>query len=162
MLTADDFITTAHHSILKVDINKFLGRALIPIRIGCLSRTGWPKVVSLWYVYAQGKFFCATQKNAKVVEYLKANPKCGFEVAGDLPPYRGVRGRGEAQLDDERGPEILQSLMTKYLQDQNSELAKFLLNRSHSETAIVIEPKSMFSYDYSGRMKGAILKTVTA
>lgn len=145
-----------------MNIDDFLSRALIPIRIGCLSRKGWPKVVSLWYVYAQGKFFCATQKTAKVVEYLKTNPKCGFEVAADLPPYRGVRGSGEAKLDDGRGSEILESLITKYLEDRNSELAEFLLKRSHSETAIIIEPKSMFSYDYSDRMKDAGLKTVPA
>ncbi len=115
--------------------------------------------VSLWYVYLEERIFCATQRNAKIIEYLSGNPKCGFEVAGDLPSYRGVSGWGYAILDKVRGVEILCMLIKKYLRDEKSSLAYFLLRRNENEMAIEITPLSMFSYDYSDRMKDIVVNT---
>jgi hypothetical protein len=135
----------------------------IPIRLACINVEGWPITVSLWYVYLEEKIFCATQRNAKIIEYLSGNPKCGFEVAGDLPPYRGVRGWGYAKLDKVRGVEILYMLIKKYLRDEKSSLANFL-RRNDNEMAIEITPLSIFSlsifsYDYSDRMKDIVVNT---
>jgi nitroimidazol reductase NimA-like FMN-containing flavoprotein (pyridoxamine 5'-phosphate oxidase superfamily) len=136
-----------------MNVNEFLTRTKIPIRLACTTTKDWPITISLWYAYIEEKFFCASQKNALVLKYLSKNSRCGFEVAGDLPPYRGVRGRGIAKLDEARGSEILQVLIKKYLKDEKSQLADFLLSRAQKEVAIEIKPLSMFSYDYSDRMK---------
>jgi hypothetical protein len=74
-----------------MNVNDFLTRTCVPIRLACVTIADWPITISLWYAYMEGKFFCATQKNAMILKYLSNNSKCGFEVAGDLPPYRGVR-----------------------------------------------------------------------
>jgi hypothetical protein len=105
------------------------------------------------------KFFCATQKNAMILKYLSNNSKCGFEVAGDLPPYRGVRGWGYAKLNGTRGSEILHILIKKYLKDEKTQLTDFLLRRANDEVAIEIKPLSMFHYDYSNRMNGIKINT---
>jgi len=102
---------------------------------------------------------CATQKNAVILKYLSKNSKCGFEVAGDLPPYRGVRGWGHAKLNETRGSEILHILIKKYLKDEKSRLADFLLRRAENEIAIEIKPSSVFHYDYSNRMNGIKVNT---
>jgi hypothetical protein len=47
----------------------------------------------------------------------------------ESPPYRGVRGRGIATLNDDRGEEILRRLIERYLGDSSSRLASFLLAR---------------------------------
>jgi hypothetical protein len=137
-----------------MNVNDFLTRACIPIRLACITIAGWPITVSLWYVYMEEKFFCATQKNAAILKYLSNNSKCGFEVAGDLPPYRGVRGWGHAKLNETRGSEILHILIKKYLKNENSQLADFLLRRAENEVAIEIKPLFEFHYDYSDRMNG--------
>jgi hypothetical protein len=142
-----------------MDVNDFLTRACVPIRLACVTIDGWPITISLWYVYMEEKFFCATQKNAAILKYLSNNSKCGFEVAGDLPPYRGVRGWGYAKLNETRGSEILHLLIKKYLKDDKSQLADFLLRRSEKEVAIEINPLSVFHYDYSNRMKGINVNT---
>lgn len=142
-----------------MEAKNFLTKATIPIRIACISGSGWPITISLWYVYLEEKLFCATSKNAKIIDYFRNNPKCGFEVAGDLPPYRGVRGWGNAKVDEGRGMEILRILINKYIRDENSQLANFLLKRSKNEMAIEINPLSMFHYDYSDRMKGIAVNT---
>ncbi|MDH3312264.1 MAG: pyridoxamine 5'-phosphate oxidase family protein [Nitrosopumilus sp.] len=61
----------------------------IPIRIAFIKPDGTPNVISLWYAIENEKIYCATQKTAKIVSYLKSNPKCGFEIAADKPPYGG-------------------------------------------------------------------------
>jgi hypothetical protein len=143
----------------NMNVREYLMDSCIPIRLACINVDGWPNNSILWYVYLEERIFCATQRNAKIIEYLSGNPKCGFKVAGDLPPYRGVRGWGYAILDKVRGVEILYMLIKKYLRDEKSSLAYFLLRRNENEMAIEITPLSMFSYDYSDRMKDIVVNT---
>ena len=58
---------------------KFIEDVHIPIRIACISESGYPMIVSLMYVYMDEKFFCATQGTSKLIKSLKTNSKCGFE-----------------------------------------------------------------------------------
>ncbi len=140
-----------------MNVNEYLTNSLIPIRLACINTEGYPITMSLWYIYLKEKFLCATGKNSRIIGYLSSNPKCGFEVASDLPPYQGVRGWGNAKLDKVRGVEILDVLIRKYLRDQESSLADFLRKRSKNEMAIEITPTSIFSYDYTDRMRGIIV-----
>ncbi len=125
----------------------------IPIRLAFLNSAGVPNIISLWYEQIDGKIFCATQKTAKIVSYLEKNPECGFEIAADKPPYKGTRGSGVAKIVEDRGEEILNLVMKKYLGDKVSTLQKILKKNSKNEVAIEITPKKLFHYDYSTRMK---------
>jgi nitroimidazol reductase NimA-like FMN-containing flavoprotein (pyridoxamine 5'-phosphate oxidase superfamily) len=129
-----------------------LDETVIPLRLACTSDAGWPVVVSLWYLYRDGVIWCATQRSSHVARVLAANPKCAFEVAGETPPYFGVRGQGTARLEPERGADVLESLIDRYLTDDNADLARWLRGRIETETAIAIEPVRMRSWDYSHRM----------
>ena len=126
----------------------------IPIRIGFIKPNGAPSIISLWYIDINGKIYCATQKTAKIIQYLENHPTCGFEIAADSPPYKGSRGEGTAKIIPSKGPEILKILIKKYLGDKESTLSKFLINHSKNEIAIEITPNKIFHYDYSKRMKG--------
>ena len=132
-----------------------LSDSRIPIRIAFLKPDGTPNVISLWYEEIEGKIYCATQKSAKIVSYLEKNSKCGFEIAADKPPYKGTRGTGLAKILDNRGEEILEILMDKYLGKKESNLSQILKNNAKTEVAIEITPQQVFHYDYSVRMKGA-------
>jgi nitroimidazol reductase NimA-like FMN-containing flavoprotein (pyridoxamine 5'-phosphate oxidase superfamily) len=112
-----------------------------------------PVVVSLWFLYADETLWCATQRSAKTVSLLRENPKCGFEIAGERQPYRGVRGQGIARIDSERGPAVLERLIARYLEDGNASLARWLRSRSDSEVAVAIRPSNFHSWDYSHRMR---------
>ena len=136
-----------------------LTNSKIPIRLACMSISDWPIVVSLWYTYMNEKVYCATQNTAKVVKYLRKNPKCGFEIAGDSFPYRGVRGYGKASIVENKGQEILRMLIQKYLTGKEAtisslKLYKLLLSKEHlqNEVAIEIIPSAMFKWDYKKRM----------
>jgi nitroimidazol reductase NimA-like FMN-containing flavoprotein (pyridoxamine 5'-phosphate oxidase superfamily) len=134
-------------------ITAFLQQMRIPIRLASVTSTGWPLVVSLWYLYENGRLYCATQKTAKIVAHLRREPRCAFEVAADLPPYRGVRGQGKAAIIPERGEEMLSRLLERYLKDTSSSLAQLLLARSADEVAIEIEPVALTTWDFTARMR---------
>ena len=140
-------------------IMECLTNSKIPIRLACMSISDWPIVVSLWFAYLNDKVYCATQNTAKVVKYLRKNPKCGFEIAGDSFPYRGVRGYGKASIVENKGEEILRMLIQKYLMGKETtisslKLYELLLSKEHlqNEVAIEIIPAALFKWDYKKRM----------
>ena len=136
-------------------IHDFLRDVRIPLRIACNGASGFPVLASLWFVPVGGKLWCATQRRASVMSLLTRDPRCAFEVSVEMPPYRGVRGTGVATLHDARGEEILRVLIERYLTDEDSKLADFLLARVDQETAIAIEPQTFVSWDYRERMGAA-------
>ena len=143
--------------IQKLDSQKLesmINDTKIPIRLACITLTGAPIVVSLWYTILDGKIYCATQKKAKIISYIQNNPIFGFEIATDSPPYRGVRGHGKVKVIEHMGKDILGILIDKYLGKKISTLSEFLRNNSENEVAIEITPEKLFTYDYSKRMKG--------
>jgi len=139
----------------RADLKQTLHFEKIPIRLAFIKSNGIPNVISLWHVYLNEKIYCATQKSAKIVSYLESSPKCGFEIASDKPPYKGVRGEGIVKILPEDGEHILNLLMDKYLGTKESILSKFLRDHSKKEVAIEITPSKVFYFDYSKRMKDA-------
>ena len=139
------------------NLEMLIPKEKIPIRISFMKSNGFPSVVSLWYTHADGRIYCAVQKTAKVVSYVKKNPKCGFEIAGDMPPYRGLRGEGTVRILHNKGKEVLETLIEKYLGAKESTLSRFLRDNSENEVAIEIVPQKTHSYDYSERMKDVMV-----
>lgn len=136
-------------------IHRFIQDEKIPIRVAFVKPNCAPGIVSLWYIVDNGKIYCAVQKSAKIVRYFQNNPTCGFEIAADKPPYKGIRGEGTVKILNETGAYVLDLLMDKYLGEKESILSKFLKSNSKKEIAIEITPQALFDYDYSKRMKGA-------
>lgn len=136
-------------------IQNYLQAIKIPLRLSCVDEAGWPVVLSLWFLYEDGYFSCATPERARVVGYLQREPRCAFEVAADEPPYCGVRGRAVATIDQETGLHILERLLVRYLGGTDNPLAETLLSRDVPEVAIRLEPQSFHSWNFSQRMKGS-------
>lgn len=134
---------------------EFLAETRVPVRIACNGASGFPVLVSLWFVPIGEALWCATQQSASVVSHLRRDGRCAFEVAEEASPYRGVRGQALASLNEDRAEPILRLLIERYLGTSNSKLAGWLLERAENETAIAIEPQTLVSWDYSGRMEPA-------
>lgn len=143
---------TPGEALPNESLEDYLRETVIPIRLACLDADGGPLVLSLWFLWREGAFWCATSPRARVVEKLRRAPRCGFEVARDTPPYRGVRGRGRAELVPERGGEILEALVDRYVGTRESRFARWLLARRDDEMAIRIVPTSLSSWDFARRM----------
>lgn len=133
--------------------SEYLDLMKIPLRLSCTTQSGWPVVVSLWYLYQDDVLICATQKSAKVVGYLVENPRCGFEIAEDRMPYCGIRGQARASIDEQAGGVVLETLLNRYLGGVDNPLAENLLAKKGTEVAIILKPRWVFTWDFSDRMK---------
>lgn len=134
-------------------VEQYLKESLYPMRLACLTSSGFPLVVSLWYLYDDGYIWCAVQEDCAVARILERDDRCGFEISANETPYLGVRGQGKAEMIPKRGAEKLQKLINRYLDESNKKLGDWLLSRSDTETAFRIDPEWFYSWDFSGRMK---------
>jgi hypothetical protein len=136
------------------EAERYLRDTVVPVRLACLTASGSPLVLSLWFVYREGALWCASRPRAHVVRHLERDPRCGFEVARDAPPYRGVRGQGRARVMRGEGGRLLADLLERYLGTTDSAFARRLLAGAADEVAIRIAPARLVSWDYAERMHG--------
>ena len=134
------------------EVDAFLDAAVIPMRLAAVGPTGWPLIVSLWFLRHGDEILAATRPSSTLVAFLTQEPKCGFEIAGDEPPYKGVRGRAEVIVDDHAGGPVLEMLLTKYLGGTSSPLAKKLMGNAADEVCLRLQPRSIISWDFTRRM----------
>lgn len=130
----------------------FLDASVIPLRLACVAPSGWPIVVSLWFARRGDELVCATQRSSSLVRALGRDPRCAFEVAGEEPPYRGVRGRASVAIEPDDGLATLSELLTRYLGDTESPFARRLLARTTPEVVLRLDPVEVSSWDYARRM----------
>ncbi|MFB6251353.1 MAG: pyridoxamine 5'-phosphate oxidase family protein [Halobellus sp.] len=155
-------------------LDEFLLERRIPVRLGCRTPGGHPWLVSLWYAWGDGdaiddaegdivsfsdadtgdspEIMCATSADADLVEFLRSDPEISFEVSTNEMPYRGVRGRGVADLEADTDERLLRSLFERYLGGTDNELASHLLSPGREEIRIRVTPKRLHTWDFSGRM----------
>ena len=133
-------------------IDAFLRDTVIPVRLACSDTEGVTLICSLWYLYDDGFIWCATQKSAALVRLLEGQQHCGFEIAPESMPYRGVRGQGSVTLMPAEGEVVLLRLIDRYLGKRDTGFAQWLVKRANQEVAIKIEPDWVTSWDFGSRM----------
>lgn len=133
-----------------------LDNCRIPLRLAFVDGHEFPRIVSLWFQYTKEGFLCATHKDSWIVEQLKRRSKVGFEIASNTPPYQGIRGTGTVDIFPLKEEPLLEDLVSRYLGDNKSEFAQFLLKRKKDELVLRINPIKMSSWDYSNRMQDAV------
>lgn len=135
-------------------VRDWLARTVVPIRLATSGRE-FPLVQSLWFLLDDDALWCCTQADSVLARRLAREPRCGFEVSPDAPPYRGVRGTGRAVLDPGAAASVLPRLIDRYLGPTPGPLAEWLLSRLDREVAIRIDGLALTSWDYSARMTPA-------
>lgn len=134
----------------------FLRDAVIPVRLGIDLGPGGPLVVSVWFAPEGLELVGATRPTSTLVRCLERRPDCGFEVAADAPPYRGVRGRARVELEPGAGAATLDRLLERYLGGVDSPLGARLRAQAADEVAFRIRPASITSWDYRDRMESSL------
>lgn len=129
----------------------FLNDSVIPVRLATNGSSG-PLVQSLWFAPDGLDLWCCTQRTSLLAKRLGRDSRVGFEVARDEPPYRGVRGTGDATLHTENVEETLRTLIRRYQGEERTQLSDWLLSRTESEVAIHVRAQTVSSWDYSPRM----------
>lgn len=136
-------------------VRHFLDEARIPMRLAVVSPSGFPSILSLWFLREGETLWCATKADARLTAQLEANGRVAFEVSCEAPPYRGVRGWGRARVVPGRGREMLERLLGKFQGGLETPLARRLLADADREVAIAIEPFRMVTWNYTRRMSEA-------
>lgn len=129
----------------------FLTTAAVPMRLAANTASGFPVVTPLWFAWSEGALWAASQPEAKIIKHLRRDGRCAFDISIETPPYRGVRGRGHASIE-EGGLDTLKGLLARYLGGASPQFQEWLLARSADECAIRIVPERLVSWDFSGRM----------
>lgn len=135
------------------EVDEFLDRTQVPLRIACNAAMEYPLLASLWFLPADGALWCATPRSAQIAKRLERDAACAFEISLEAPPYRGVRGQGRARLHVDRGEAVLRSLLDRYVGGTRTEFARTLLAKAADEVAIEIVPRSLVSWDFTERMQ---------
>ena len=126
------------------------------MRMSVATDSGWPLVVSLWFVPDGSELLGATRPTSTLVRCLEQRPRCGFEVAGDAPPYHGVRGRATVTLDRAAGAATLDRLLVRYLGGVDSPLAETLRASADDEVCLRLRPVALTTWDYRDRMASSL------
>ena len=137
----------------REQVEAFLDGAVIPLRLAAVAPSGWPVVVSLWFARDGETLVCATQESSPLVTAVRAEGRCGFEVAGCSPPYHGVRGRATVTVEPDRDLATLRRLVQRYLGSTEGRFAGWLLGRTTPEVVLRLHPVEVSSWDYRGRMQ---------
>ena len=135
------------------EVEAFLSSYRAPLRVAFQAQNGFPLICSLWFSYEGGRILCASNEKSRVVACAHTNPKCAIELAPNEPPYFGVRGRGNVSVLRQGGGELLGRLIDRYLEDRDSDLARWLLGRAEQEVCLSIELEWLTSWDYRDRME---------
>lgn len=139
-------------SLSRDDVEAFLEREAIPLRLSCHRPDGTLWMLSLWFRYREGTIQCATAASADVISFLEADPAVAFEVSTNEPPYRGVRGNGTATITPDPEKTVLRDLLERYLETTDGQLAGRLLDADREEVTIEIEPATVYGWDFTDRM----------
>lgn len=73
------------------------------MRLAYLAAGSQPRVVPIWWTFAQGRFIVITGPKADKVHHLRANPKVAFTIDTERPPYRVLLVDGEATVEEVEG-----------------------------------------------------------
>mgnify|MGYP001811685180 FL=1 len=122
------------------------------MRLAANTSSGFPVLLSLWFMPEGDELLAAVHRDARIVNRLRADPRCAFEIAPNEPPYFGVRGQGTASLDTAGASELLERLLVRYLGNTDSKLGRFLLSRADEELVIRLSPNWLGTWDYRERM----------
>ena len=134
-------------------IFSFLSENTIPIRLAVIQDKHL-LICSVWFSVDPETLVisCVSHRKSQLVKSLMADPRVGFEIALNEPPYKGVRGKGNAKLTQENVSNTLHEVIVHFLGSPDSNLARWLLGRAEEEYVIKITPSWITSWDYSERM----------
>ena len=112
---------------------------------------GW---AGIWFYFdaSTKQFVCASHERSKLIRVLEKVDRCGFEIATNDSPYRGIRGKAVATLGRANVDTSLRRLVDRYLGSTNAGLGQWLLSRVDEEYEIRLTPTWMTAWDYGQRM----------
>jgi general stress protein 26 len=144
--------------VTEAEVERFL-ESKLNIQLATIDEEGYPNIQPIWFYYDKesGKIYTGTQKTTKKIQNIRRNPgKIYFSIDDENFPYKGVKGRGEASISEDRQKNlaIVEKINLKYLGTLEHPLAKMLMDNTRNGTELVIEitPKFFSAWDFGKAM----------
>jgi general stress protein 26 len=103
------------------DVKDFLTTKVLNLHLGTIDEAGHADIHPVGYYYDQSdnKFYVLTGRESKKTSNLKKNQMVYFCVDDPKPPYKGVRGKGSAKIQEDVNFNIgiWEKIMVRYLGD---------------------------------------------
>jgi PPOX class probable F420-dependent enzyme len=141
----------------REEAERFL-ESKLNLQIATVDEKGEPNIQPVWFYYAkdEGKLLIITSKLAKKTQNLRNRPTIYFSIDDEKPPYRGVKGKGNANVveDPNRIVPQAEKISMKYLGTLDHPAAKEMADRSRNGEGVLVEisPKFFATWDF-GKMQ---------
>ena len=141
------------------ELKGFLANSKLNIHIGTLDAQGDPVIHPTWYYFDSGsiKFYIETSKNSLKVANLSRNNVVYFCVDDPNLPYKGVRGKGKANVHEDinHNIPIAEKIMVRYLGSLAHPMATSLMGSVKDGNSVILEitPSYFSTWDYGEKRK---------
>ena len=140
-------------SMTRDEAEKFL-ESKLTLQLATTDEKGEPNIQPVWFYYDkdEGKLLIITSKVAKKTQNLRNRPTIYFSIDDANPPYKGVKGKGNATIveDPNRIVPRAEKISIKYLGTLDHPAAKEMADRSKNGEGILVEisPKFFSTWDF--------------
>jgi nitroimidazol reductase NimA-like FMN-containing flavoprotein (pyridoxamine 5'-phosphate oxidase superfamily) len=140
----------------REEVDNFL-ESKLNLQFATTDEQGEPNIQPVWFYYEKNreKLIITTSKLAKKTQNLLNKPTVYFSIDDENLPYKGVKGKGIATIEDpNRTVPQGDRISMKYLGTLDHPIAKMISDRSKKGEVVVIEisPKFFSTWDY-GKMQ---------
>jgi general stress protein 26 len=98
---------------LNEDQKTYLRQAHIA-RIAVIDNGGYPHSVPIWYALDGNDLMFFSSRDARKIDYVKANPKGAVSVGGEPYGAEGYLIKGEVSLEEDDGHRWLSEITHRY------------------------------------------------
>ena len=141
------------YTMTEEEVDRFL-ESKLNLQLATLDEMGDPNIQPIWFEYDKHKkkLFIMTPKASKKAQNIRRKPNVYFSIDDENLPYKGVKGKGEAIiLEDKKEIMLLvERINMKYLGTLEHPIAKMLIDNARNgiETAFEITPKFFSTWDF--------------
>ena len=127
------------------------------LQVATIDEKGEPNIQPVWFYYDkdEGKLLILTSKSSKKTQNLTNRPTIYFSVDDENPPYKGVKGKGNATIVEDPNRILAQAekISMKYLGTLDHPVAKEMADRSKNGEGVLVEitPKFFSTWDFGKR-----------
>ena len=140
----------------REEVERFL-ESKLNLQMATIDEHGEPNIQPVWFYYDKNgeKLSITTSKLAKKTQNLRNRPTIYFSIDDENPPYKGVKGKGNATIveDPNRIVPQAEKISMKYLGTLDHPVAKEMADRSKSGEGVLVEisPKFFSTWDFGKR-----------
>jgi PPOX class probable F420-dependent enzyme len=141
----------------REEVETFL-ESKLNLQLATIDQKGEPNIQPVWFYYDKNreKIEISTNKLAKKTQNLRNKPAVYFSIDDENLPYRGVKGKGVANIVEDLNKVVSQAdrISMKYLGTLEHPIAKMITDSSNKGEVVIVEisPKFFSTWDY-GKMQ---------